>query len=453
MRHMKLKNDYNTFSMSVPIIFQSFFQILFGLADTWFLSLYSDLAVACVGYANQILAVLLLVYVILSSSISIVGAQYLGDGRKKEAGQLCSDAVTGTVLVSILMSAVLMAGSPFLLELLQVPDPMREGTWTYFMVISAGLVFQGGNTVFVSVYRIFAKAKAAMLIGILTNVCNIILDAAVILNPFQFAYDPVFGIAAATVSSNLVGFLILYFLSRRQLGITYHLSMSVKNIKLLLQYGVPAAGENISYKISQLVVTVLLTALGSSVLTAKIYAMNLMLFVSMIPNSIGIATGIIIAYLFGEKKYDDLYRKCWQNIGAGILFVLFLNIAVILMSDWLLHFFTGDGEIIRNAKWIIYLEAFTLLFKVGNFMFGNSLKGVGDVYYCVAVSILSMWIWGVGLAYVLGILLDLGIVGIYSTFCADEMFRSILLGRRWTQKRFLPPIGKASPEVWTEKSC
>ena len=80
---MRQKDYYNTLSMSIPIILQSFFQILFVAADVWFLSFCSDTAVASVGYANQIVSVILLTYVIISSSISIVGAQYLGRRERK----------------------------------------------------------------------------------------------------------------------------------------------------------------------------------------------------------------------------------------------------------------------------------------------------------------------------------------------------------------------------------
>ncbi len=40
-----LDNKYSTFSMSIPIVFQSFFQILFGLVDIGFLSYCSDTVV------------------------------------------------------------------------------------------------------------------------------------------------------------------------------------------------------------------------------------------------------------------------------------------------------------------------------------------------------------------------------------------------------------------------
>ena len=111
--------------------------------------------------------------------------------------------------------------------------------------------------------------------------------------------------------------------------------------------------------------------------------------------------------------------------------MLVINLFIISASGLILSFFTSDQAVIEIAKDIICLEAFTLLFKVGNFMFSNSLKGVGDVYYCVALSVVSMWVFGVGASYILGIVLEWGIVGIYAGFCMDEAVRCMMMWGRW----------------------
>ena len=428
---MRQKDYYNTLSMSIPIILQSFFQILFGAADVWFLSFCSDTAVASVGYANQIVSVILLTYVIISSSISIVGAQYLGEKRTEDTCRISRDALACTLIASIFLTVILLIGNNLILNIMNIPNDMREGTRTYFIVISMGLVFQGGNTVFTAVYRIFARGRYAMYIGIFTNILNIIGDALVVSDPLKYNYDYILGVAAVTVFSNFAGYVMMCFPGNKMLKVRRSCPISAENIRLLLRYGIPAAGENISYKVSQLVVTMLLVSMGSYVLAAKIYAMNVMLFAALIPNSMGIATGIIVGYLYGEKEYEVLCRKCYKNIGIGIITVLVINLFIISASGLILSFFTTDQAVIEIAKDIICLEAFTLLFKVGNFMFSNSLKGVGDVYYCVALSVVSMWVFGVGASYILGIVLEWGIVGIYAGFCMDEAVRCMLMWGRW----------------------
>lgn len=210
---MKNQSSYSTFSLSIPIIFQSLFQILFGIADTWFLSFYSDTLVACAGYANQIISVILLSFVVISSSVSIIGAQYIGEKRMEDSRRLSADAIVCTVLVSIVLTILLLTASSAILGFLQVPSSMETATGTYFRVICSGLVFQGGNTVFTSICRIFGKAKFAMYVGVFTNILNIAGDALVILNPLNLPLDPVLGVAAATVLSNLAGFMVMVFLS------------------------------------------------------------------------------------------------------------------------------------------------------------------------------------------------------------------------------------------------
>ena len=42
-----------------------------------------------------------------------------------------------------------------------------------------------------------------------------------------------------------------------------------------------------------------------------------------------------------------------------------------------------------------------------------------------------MWTFGVGLAYILGVKLNLGLVGVWISFAIDEWFRAILVLIRW----------------------
>ena len=97
--------------------------------------------------------------------------------------------------------------------------------------------------------------------------------------------------------------------------------------------------------------------------------------------------------------------------------------------------YTRDKEILNIARSIMNIEAILMFIKTGNFMFGNSLKGIGDVYYNAILSVISTWIFGVGLSYILGITFQLGVQGVYYGFGIDETFRCIMLWKRWKKLR------------------
>ena len=47
-----------------------------------------------------------------------------------------------------------------------------------------------------------------------------------------------------------------------------------------------------------------------------------------------------------------------------------------------------------------------------NLTFGNSLRAIKDVLYPAVLSVVSMWLIGTGLAWVLGVVLPFGLAGI-----------------------------------------
>ncbi|MGV2644758.1 MATE family efflux transporter, partial [Clostridium perfringens] len=49
----------------------------------------------------------------------------------------------------------------------------------------------------------------------------------------------------------------------------------------------------------------------------------------------------------------------------------------------------------------------------------------------VYIGIFSMWTFGVGLAYILGVKFNFGLTGIWIAFAIDEWFRGILVLIRW----------------------
>ena len=75
-----------------------------------------------------------------------------------------------------------------------------------------------------------------------------------------------------------------------------------------------------------------------------------------------------------------------------------------------------------------------------SFSFPNILKSSGDVKYTMIVAILSMWLFRVFLARVLGIYMGFGIVGVMWGMYIDWVVRAIAFVLRyksgvWTEKR------------------
>ena len=69
--------------------------------------------------------------------------------------------------------------------------------------------------------------------------------------------------------------------------------------------------------------------------------------------------------------------------------------------------------------------------RTTNIVIINSMKAAGDVKFPTMIAIFSMWGLSVLIAYVLGVVLGMGLAGVWIGMAADEIFRGIVVFIRW----------------------
>ena len=74
--------------------------------------------------------------------------------------------------------------------------------------------------------------------------------------------------------------------------------------------------------------------------------------------------------------------------------------------------------------------------RVANLVIISALKASGDVNYPVGIGIFSMWGVSTLGAYILGVHLGLGLVGIWLAMAADELLRGLLMMNRLLKGRW-----------------
>ncbi|MNN96955.1 MATE family multidrug exporter [compost metagenome] len=75
----------------------------------------------------------------------------------------------------------------------------------------------------------------------------------------------------------------------------------------------------------------------------------------------------------------------------------------------------------------------------------NSLRAAGDARFPVLMGVCSMWGVSVPLAYLLGVHLEIGLLGIWIAFAVDEWLRGLIMllrwrSRAWEKKALVKPV-------------
>ncbi|MCM3160947.1 MATE family efflux transporter [Metabacillus litoralis] len=429
------------FALTWPIFIETLLHMLMGNADTLMLSQYSDNSVAAVGVSNQILFLLIVMFGFIATGTTILVAQYIGGTNYKDAKEVSTVSLSANLLFSILISVVIVIASEDILQLMNLPPELMPDATIYLQLVGGFSFVQALIMTSGAILKSYGYTKDTMYLTIGMNLLNIIGNYFFIFGPFGFPVLGVQGVAISTVVSRIIGlFVILYILKKRvhfTLNLKELFKLPVHHLKNLLHIGVPTAGEQLSYNTSQMVITVFITMIGTEALTTKVYAQNLMMLILLFSLAVSQGTQILVGYMIGAKDYEAAYKRCLQSLYSGIIISTLMAVIFSLFSDRLLGIFTSNERILEVGGILILLTIILEPGRAFNMIIISSLRATGDIRFPTYVGILSMWGVAVPIAYILGIHFDLGLVGVWIAFIADEWVRGIIMLYRWKSRAWM----------------
>jgi Na+-driven multidrug efflux pump len=207
-------------------------------------------------------------------------------------------------------------------------------------------------------------------------------------------------------------------------------------LKKLLGIGLPSGGENVCYSAAMTVILKIVNTFGTFVINTKVYASTFAWFSYLYSSAVGQASQVIIGNYMGAGEVDKVDKQVkitWRN---AFLFALAISIMLFLFSDSLFRIFTDNPDVLILGKKIMFIEIFLGMGKSTNIILVRSLQTAGDIKFPTTIGIISMWAIAVGLGYVLGSILGLGLIGVWIAMALDEIIRAIIFAIRWKQGKW-----------------
>ncbi len=406
-----------------------------GSVDTFMLSRFSEKAVAAMSLVNQFAFLVQLLYMMAAIGASILISQSLGGGRKREAGLVGVGSLALVVGLSVVVSAVVALSAGLVMSVYRLdPEVARYGR--QFLVIYGGLsIFMAFNIGQASILRAWGHSRDAMLVNVIALVLTVSGDALCLFGPFGFPVLGVAGVAASTVASQVVACVVYAIIIRRRREIELPFSQFWRIpgsiYKALISVGVPTAGENLSYNVSQIVILSMVARMGTEALAAYGILMAVLRYVFMPGISVGSAGQIKVGYFVGAGRPDGAYGRVYRYFILGFCASLAGILVINLFKGPILRIFSDSRSLVALAASVLPVAIAHEPGRNFNTIIGSALKGAGDVKFPVFMGILGMWCVGTFGAWLLGIQLGLGLLGVWIAMCADEWSRGITMLMRW----------------------
>lgn len=107
------------------------------------------------------------------------------------------------------------------------------------------------------------------------------------------------------------------------------------------------------------------------------------------------------------------------------------NLLVFILTPVFLHFYSLSPETKRLVVWLVLIHnVFNATFYPFSGALSNGLRAAGDVKFTMYVSVVSTVAVRLLLSYLLGITLQMGVIGIALAMVCDWVVRAVLFIRR-----------------------
>lgn len=433
--------DQTLLSITWPLFIEISLHMSVGIIATLILSGYSDNAVAGVGVANQIINIFILVFNVTAIGATILIGQNLGANQMSRARRLARSAFGVNFWVGIVMTLVVIAFGGVLLRFYGLSGEVYDFALTFLTITGVSLSLEAISLALSAILRSYGYTKETMIVTVMMNVICVIGYLIAIKGLFGLPVTGVAGVSYTIIVARIFIIVALFYFVYKRLSLKLRIkdifTIDKTDVKGLLSIGVPSAGENLSYQLSQVVITSFVAIIGNEALAARVYILNISMVCFLFTMAIAQGTQLLVARYIGARQYDRALKRGLKTLKIAMIVSTVVSLAVALIGEPILAIFSNDPKIIAIALPVLWAIVFIEPGRAMNIVLMGSLKSVGDVRFPVVIGIICMWGVAVLLSYVFGITLGLGLLGIWLAQGLDEWIRGLFALKRWNSQPWL----------------
>ncbi|HNW34178.1 MAG TPA: MATE family efflux transporter [Candidatus Ozemobacteraceae bacterium] len=411
------------FRMAFPMLAGTFAMNAYNFADTWFVAKLGTLPLAAMGFSFPIVMLLTFIAGGIGTGVTTLFSHAIGRHDQKTATRLVTHGVMLTILVAELMSIVGYLSITPVFSWLGADAATMPLIGAYMRTWYLGAVFMVlpmlGNGILISV----GDSKSASSFIMLGTILNVILDPIMIFGFMGFPALGMLGAALATVLSEAVSTVWLFYLLIRK----HHLLAFkdwgfgdfVGSCRSILGFAVPSIISMMLMPISSAIITGILSRFGNEAVAACGAASRIESFAFIIPMALGISMTPFISQNFGAGRLDRIREAKTISTGFALIYGGFMAVLFFLGAPLLAAIFTDDpnvaGILMAYVRTVSFGYGMMEVHRYCGFILtgmhrpasATTLNAIRILVLLIPLSYIGVYIWGVRGVFAARLITDL----------------------------------------------
>jgi putative MATE family efflux protein len=403
--------------LAVPASVGFVFNTLFNVVDTYWGGKISTSALAAMGLTFPVFFIILSMGIGMGTGATALISQSLGGGRHDEAYRYGFQAITFSIINSVLLSIIGLLMAPSLFLILGATNEYLDISVQYMNIILYGTVFFLINSILNAILNARGDTKTYRNFLIIGFFLNVILDPWMMYGGWGFPELGIRGIALSTIIIQLLGTIYMTIITiRRKVFEHARLEDFIPNRKYfaaLFGQGFPASLNMLTVAIGIFVITYFASRFGKEAVAAYGIATRIEQIALLPTIGLNIAALTLAGQNMGAGFPERVFESWKLNIQYGLVIISIGVIGVAIFARQLIHLFTADLIVVNIGAEYLHIAVLFFLAYVFLNISVSTLQGMKKPLYAIFVGSYRQFLIPLPLFFLLAVYLGWGTKGIW----------------------------------------
>ena len=402
------------FRFAIPMLLGNVFQQMYNVVDSIVVGKFiGKTALAAVGTSSPIIFLLISFIIGITMGFTIVVSQYFGAKDLQKVKKAINTLYIFLFFTSLTVSIAGIFLSDFIFRVIDLSPEIIPQARVFLTTFLAGLIFLFGYNGTSAILRGLGDSKTPLYFLMGSVVLNILLDLLFVL-VFHWGVG---GVAIATVISEAAAFFTqILYLNR------YHklVKFSFKNLHFdwdifnkSIRIGLPTGFQQTFVAVGMVALYWIVNQFGVDANAAYSAAGRIDSFAALPAMSFAVALSTFVGQNLGANRPDRVRAGFRATLIMISALTLVISSLIVFFARFLMQVFTDDPVVIDiGHDYLVIIGVFYLLFAV-MFVINGVLRGAGDTLIPMFISLFSLWIIRIPVAYLLSKHTSMGVHGIW----------------------------------------
>ena len=431
-----------------PIAVQYLMSSLVTASDAFMLGFLDQNSLSASSLAGQTAFVFSLFYGAFVFGLTVLAAQYWGKGDKKTAEEVLAITMRYSLLVGLVFTLATALIPTQIMRFFTSDDVLIEAGAKYLRMVSLSFLLTGFTQTYFGMMKVCGRAKLSSLIGSLSVLINIFLNAMLIFGIGIFPKMNIEGAALATVLARVFETVMIAIavLGRLCPSFNPRLMLRSGNKELHMdywRYTVPLLINQIGWGGGVTMYSVIMGHLGSDAVAANSIASIVRSMIASLCWGIASGVGIIIGGMLGRNELDEAKKAGGIFVRLSIWIGAASGAAILAVTPIVLHFIQLAPQAQHYLKYMMLMAAYYI---IGNSLNSTIISGVfpsgGDTKFGMLCDVITLWVVVVPMGMIGAFVLKLPVLAVAFILTLDEFVKIPAVYRHYMKYKWVRNITK-----------